>query len=219
VADGALFTITAGSGSISRNKVEYSNYAGGGGVFVTGNGSRLLMKGGRISDNEAHDSQLTSGHGGGVHVHNGAVFTMDHGAISGNHSRGNGGGVYVSENSSFIMRDGSISGNHIDHTYYQLRGPGVFVDGSGYFIKSGGVIYGAANAKNDAWEDETLQNYFISPIPKTTTLPPAGYSDNPAVPAGPGKGYAVQFGAFNLPGKPRDYTVTDSLSTNPLKGF
>jgi len=90
---------------------------GGAGVFVTGAGSRLEMRAGTITQNEA----INGSDGGGVTVTLNAEFEMFDGTISHNQTIGSGvlatgGGVMIhgtllNRGASFTMRGGLIHGN------------------------------------------------------------------------------------------------------------
>ena len=84
------------------------------------------MNGGLICDNE-----VTAGHGAGVYVTDGGVFTMNAGTISNNTANDRGGGVYISSDSSFHMNGGAISNNTA------LNGGGVCIASGSSFTMSG----------------------------------------------------------------------------------
>jgi len=114
---------------ITRNYGSTGAGAGGGGVYVTDNGS-FIMNGGEISDNRANASD-------GAGVWNGGSFTMYGGKISGNSGVANGGGG-VHNTGSFTMYGGTISGNTTNS-----NGGGVFTTGYGAtFSMYGGIISG-----------------------------------------------------------------------------
>lgn len=103
VRGGATFNMTGGE--ISHNE----GAASGGGVYVKDNGSTFIMSGDSIiTENKA----LNNGEGGGVHVGDGATFTMKGGKITNNTSNSwfGGGGVRV-WNATFEMSGGEITGN------------------------------------------------------------------------------------------------------------
>lgn len=62
--------------------------AGGGGVHLTGNGSRFVMKGGTIAGNNANC-------GGGIYSENYEGISILGGAIQGNRAAKHGGGIYI----------------------------------------------------------------------------------------------------------------------------
>jgi hypothetical protein len=120
-------------GSISNNTV--SSYgSGGGGVYVTGEGT-FTMKGGSIENN-------TASFGGGV-VNDG-TFTMENGSIEGNTASWSGGGVFVDSGGTFTMKGGAIRGNTAS-----VSGGGVYLYLTAVINKTGGTIYG-----NDASADQ-----------------------------------------------------------------
>jgi fibronectin type 3 domain-containing protein len=136
-------TFTMSGGTISSNTVASSIYGLGGGVYV--NSGTFTMTGGTISGN-------TSSGGGGVYMYSSGTFTMSGGTISGNNATSsNGGGVCVSSSVTFTMSGGTISGNTSSN-----GGGGVHVYANGTFTKSGNsIIYG-----NDA--DASLKNTAAS---------------------------------------------------------
>lgn len=109
----------------------------GGGVFVTGAGSKLTMTGGGISGNTANA-------GGGVGAESGTLNLSGTARIDGNTAKGNGGGVYVE--GAFTMQGGSITGNKATDNY--SLGGGVFVD-RGIFTMTDGRITGNAAGGGD----------------------------------------------------------------------
>jgi hypothetical protein len=142
------FTMSDGeiSGNTASSSSSYDSSYGGGGVYVTGDGT-FTMSGGEISGNTASSSSSSSSYspysygGGGVYVADNGTFTMNGGTISGNTASSSysysysyssyypsGGGVY----GTFTMSDGEISGNSA------FRGGGVY----GTVTKTGGIIYG-----------------------------------------------------------------------------
>ena len=99
------------------------------GVLLPDNGT-LIMNNGVIKNN----NNLRGG-GGGVFIHDGSLFTMTGGNITGNYAIV-GGGVFVNANGSFIITGGTITGNNAE------EGGGVAVNEGGNFDQSGGTIYG-----------------------------------------------------------------------------
>jgi len=142
-------TLTMSGGRIEKNIVDNLNGSlssgGGGGVYVGGTG-KFIMKGGRITENEASGYNPSVG-GGGVYVdgsYNGGdpirgQFTMEGGTIEKNKAYA-GGGVLVK--GIFNMKGGKITNNTSDN------GRGVRVH-DGTFDWYGGEIttnYGHGNA-------------------------------------------------------------------------
>jgi len=160
-------TFSMNGGEISGNTLTkgVAGLFGGGGVYVGEEGT-FTMNGGAISGNTVSSE---ANRGGGVYVT--GIFIMNNGKISGNTINssisGQGGGVCVFEG-AFFMNGGEISGNSVSTTltsqYAYARGGGVWVYSRyvspaisiGYFIMSGGVIYGsnaATNLRNTAKSD------------------------------------------------------------------
>jgi hypothetical protein len=146
---GGSFTME-GSAKVSGNTA-----LNGGGVWVstnhtggtTYNGTFIMKDNATVNDNISSNDDALNG-GGGVHVTNGATFTMEGGAtVSDNTSAANGGGVYVFAGTFTMEGSAVISGNSAS-----LKGGGVFLfnfNNDDYictFIKTGGTIYGDANA-------------------------------------------------------------------------
>ena len=93
----------------------------------------IIIDGGRQSE-----SSKTNNNGGAplVFVDNGAMLTMNAGAILQNNTAPNGGGVLVGNGSTFTMNGGKISGNTAN------IGGGVFMRHGGIFYMNGGTISG-----------------------------------------------------------------------------
>jgi hypothetical protein len=121
-----------GTLSMKAGSLITGNSSGGGGVYVSYNGS-FAMSGGAVSGN-------TGSNGGGVSVYEGS-FAMSGGAVSGNSSSSSyyGGGVYVTSG-SFAMSGGAVSGNS------SSSGGGVFVRNQGIFAMSGGAVSGNSSS-------------------------------------------------------------------------
>ena len=141
-----------GTAISSLNGGDALNLSNGGGVYLTGAGTRFHMQGGTIRKNEAvrtvnsvptmpgaplaSSMTVLAGNGGGVHVYDDAIFTMDDGSIYENTATAtgtdpanntsnlyllsNGGGVFVAgtavvgsaEAARFFMNGGTIRDNH-----------------------------------------------------------------------------------------------------------
>lgn len=86
---GYTCTIVMESGSVTGNtaRTTLGTY-GGGGVHLTGNGSRFVMKGGTIAGNNANC-------GGGIYSENHEGISILGGAIQGNRAAKHGGGIYI----------------------------------------------------------------------------------------------------------------------------
>ncbi len=130
-------------------------------IKVSGNDTDLTIRNEKDDATESNTDengelvigQITGGsakNGGGVHVSDGATFTLESGAISGNnatantpHDKGTGGaGVYV-HNGTFVMNGGEISNN----TAYR-DAAGVELDDKATFVMNGGTITGNETSKN-----------------------------------------------------------------------
>ncbi|MDR3002051.1 MAG: right-handed parallel beta-helix repeat-containing protein [Fibromonadaceae bacterium] len=145
VGSKAIFTMKGGE--ISGNIVSGSSKGNGGGVHA-GRGAKFMMEDGKISGNAV--SGKDGGYGGGVYLGNDksrlsysyVTFVMEGGEISGNSASDEGGGMYVNmdadEEYGITMKNGEIFGNTAI-----WAGGGVYVK-SGFFIKTGGIIYGFA---------------------------------------------------------------------------
>lgn len=139
VLEGSTFTMNGGEISYNQNRT--GNAVSGGGIYMTGGSA--VMSGGSIHHN-------ASTWGGGIHITNGAVFTMTGGEIHDNEAiKQYGGGVSVNIQGTFIMNGGSIYKNTAADT--GCIGGGVFVGQSSYvagtptdwckFIMNSGDIY------------------------------------------------------------------------------
>ena len=81
--------IMDGESTIDGNKASYR----GGAVYLTGNGSRFLMKNGTITNN------ITTGYeGGAIWATNYGGVTIEKGTISGNTAKTYGGAIYIKAN-------------------------------------------------------------------------------------------------------------------------
>ena len=124
---------TMEGGTISNNIATMN----GGGVFMKNTSSTFTMEGGTISNNIANnkssETNLGTGHGGGVHIDEG-TFTMSSGTISGNTAKENGGGVYVHLGGTFTMSGGTITDNTATS-----NGNGVYV-GSIFNLEGNGMV-------------------------------------------------------------------------------
>ena len=121
----------------------------GGGVFVTGAGSKLTITGGKIIGNKATGAS-PNGCGGGVAVEGGATFDMSGGSIQGNTSeQDNGGGVAVRTGAQFTLSGTAQIGggdpaqaNKAENLY---SGGGVFVDDATFTMLGGSVMGNTAH--------------------------------------------------------------------------
>ncbi len=118
--------------SITGNKALGSS-GNGGGLAVTGTGTRVTMKSGTISGNSAENA-------GGVLCQNtDCKFVFSGGSIRNNSSRVSGGGIYVSTGSSLTMNGGTVSGNTT-----KSSGAGIF------FLRSSGTLSSGTISGNTA---------------------------------------------------------------------
>ena len=86
----ASFTMS-GKSEISSNTATTSLGAyGGGGVYLSGNGSRFIMNDGFITDNVAENS-----YGGAIFSQNWRGITLNGGSITGNSAKMHGGAIYI----------------------------------------------------------------------------------------------------------------------------
>ncbi|EMB24030.1 InlB B-repeat-containing protein [Treponema denticola] len=107
----------------------------GGGLYVYGYGSKLILDNSIIGGSEAGDgNKAVNGIGGGIFIENSGLFTMNSGEISGNTGKKGGGVGIFGTNSSFEMTGGTIIGNSASYG----EGGGVFVNG--FFRIKGPVI-------------------------------------------------------------------------------
>ncbi len=116
----------------------------GGGVFVTGAGSKLTMTGGKIIGNKATGAS-PNGCGGGVAVEGGATFDMSGGSIQGNTSeQDNGGGVTVRTGAQFTLSGtaqiGGSKPGDANKAAYRYSGGGVFVDDATFTMLGGSIM-------------------------------------------------------------------------------
>ena len=124
----SVITVEAGATLCLEQIIVRGAYKNGSGGGVYNQGTLVLEKGARISDN------TISNVGGGVY--NGGTFTMNAGAEILDNSAPGGGGVY--NGSIFTMTGGKISGNEASH--FWAEGGGVCNDGT--FTMTGGTIAG-----------------------------------------------------------------------------
>ena len=126
-------------------KISNNTATNGGGVFMKGGNTEItLSDNAEISNNQAvseSGGELSTGHGGGVHVDDGAFSISDSVIITNNEAKKDGGGVYVHFGGTFVMSGGEISDNMA-----ATNGGGVCADTTGTttgtFEMSGGTISG-----------------------------------------------------------------------------
>lgn len=118
---------------ISGNAAEKS--ACGGGIFVSGEGSQVVIDGAVITKN-------TAKYGGGAICQTKSSITVKSGAITQNTSSSNGGGLYVSTGTTLNLEGGEISKNTS-----KLNGGGI------YFLTSNLKMSGGKISGNTAKTD------------------------------------------------------------------
>ena len=118
-------------GSVTGNT---SSYSYGGGLYCTGDGGKIEISGGEISENQAAI-------GGGVYVANPAALEMSGGEVRGNTAQsGDGGGIYMAGTQSAQISGGEISDNEASSG----MGGGIYFRG----YASGGVNTTELNLDN-----------------------------------------------------------------------
>jgi len=136
-SNGVMFTVRKDVTFILDNNVTLHGRSKNTGsmVYVAPEGTFKMRTGSAIIGNNIKNSDVNSGHSGGVLVD--GTFEMSGGAISGNTGWKRGGGVSLIKrsNAHFIMIDGIISNNDAP------EGGGVYVEG-GKFTMRGGTITG-----------------------------------------------------------------------------
>jgi len=125
------------------------------GIIVThtvGTNGRGVMNAGKLFlvDGEISGNILTANEGGGVFIVNDAIFTMQGGVISNNHSPIEGGGV--NNEGTFIMQGGVISnntaGNHgggVRNFYREFNMSGGAIFNNTAINGNGGGVYSVGN--------------------------------------------------------------------------
>lgn len=138
-------TLTLENATIGGSVADGNKAKNGGGIYVAGAGSTGEMTDGKISFNEASNTDDTS-LGGGICIKDKASFTMKRGTINYNKSTPHlshtayGGGVCVvgsqpdDKHASFTLQTGTIDHNTADY------GGGVMADSGGEFTMTGGDI-------------------------------------------------------------------------------
>lgn len=125
---------TSGSGSLKLygGKISGNEAPNGGGIYVTGSGSTLVIDGGTIESNTATGTSTSSGRGGGICAANGTV-TLSGGIVTQNKAN-YGGGVSVSGGST-VMSGIEVTGNTAN------QGGGAYTTGtSASFTMNNGTI-------------------------------------------------------------------------------
>ena len=182
-------TLDFTGGKISNNTAVNS----GGGMYV-GEGSRISMTGGEISQNQAPL-------GGGIETGDGGVFVMNSGKFSGNVSSNKGGAVYLNSGADMTMTGGVIEKNKVTAGgegagIYVAEGgklklseaPG-FGSGSnantaaidGYSTKeNGGEAYGSNDVRQDIFLKGYLGQKNGNPIPAKSVVVTGAFADTVA---------------------------------------
>jgi len=224
-----------GTAVSSPNGGDALNLSNGGGVYLTGAGTRFHMHNGTIRKNEAvrtvnsvptmpgiplaSSMTVLAGNGGGVHVYDDAIFTMDDGSIYENTATAtgtdpanntsnlfllsNGGGVMVAgtavvgsaEAARFFMNGGTVRDNHAIGTAasastFSGNGGGVSVMSRVQFHMTGGVISG--NTATDR---------------NTTTTPSQGLRRGNGAGVYLGRGFSTGLSLRMTGGEIRDHTT------------
>ena len=86
----ASFTMSGKSEISSNTAKTLTTTTGGGGVYLSGNGSRFIMNDGFITDNVAENSC-----GGAIFSQNWRGITLNGGSITGNRAKMHGGAIYI----------------------------------------------------------------------------------------------------------------------------
>ena len=162
------FISNTGAVASTGSGVNGINLSRGGGVYLTGSGTRFIMNGGEITKNEVVQTVSGAFRGGaGVAVDAGAVFEMHAGEITKNIATAmqsqryqGGGGVLVGGNvagmgnSEFLMYGGTIAENHATYAGNAETGPG---EGGGVLVAPFGdfTMYGGAITHNFARANES----------------------------------------------------------------
>lgn len=156
VTGGSRFVMEAGwTGSIENREQ---------GVVAAGSGTTVEMNNGFIQKNNSYRADYytagitTHKAGGGVVLSDGAQFTMNGGAITGNQTYQYGAGVYlVGAGTTFIMNKGKITGNST--LAYQISSTNtsvLFSKGVGIFADTGTIVnIGDGNGQQ---EDTVISN-------------------------------------------------------------
>lgn len=133
---GGVFTsygkLEIDGGTISGNITD----GGAGGVYAS-TGSAMVMKSGKVVNNQAKSS------GGGIVAQGvGTVFTLAGGEVSGNQSKGSAAGVLTQGKAEMVMTGGTVKGN-----VSQANGGGIYISTKSKLTMTGGSVTGNA-AKN-----------------------------------------------------------------------
>ncbi len=179
VEGGAEFTLK--DSAVKNNKMTTytaaSSSAKGGGVYVKGTGSKLILEGtSEISGNEVKHGDGSPDiptWGGGVCLESSATFTMKNGTVKNNKCIGTntircvGGGVYAASYARFNFEGGTISGNSAG------IGKGVYIqyfNGNAYMTMSGGA---KVDSNNDVYFGSTGGNPAFITVTRALSNSPA----------------------------------------------
>ena len=123
IKDGAL--ITGNKASENGGGIMMSGL----GAMTSGEGSKIIMTGGEVSNNTAKNA-------GGILIQTKSALELSGGKITGNQARDGGGGIYISTGTLLTMTGGSITSNTSTND-----GGGVYLLRSTAVIKGGSVSY------------------------------------------------------------------------------
>jgi hypothetical protein len=133
--------------SDTANKFGYA-----GGVFLGGQ-STFIMKGGKITGNEAGNF------GGGIvlsgNVIGGTTFTMEGGVIAGNKAGTTGGGIYMAPGSSFTLKRGTVYGKDTDN------GASKNIAGAESDSNTGHAIYDGRTGTSQAYDTNVSSEFSL----------------------------------------------------------
>lgn len=150
---GYTCTIVMESGSVTGNtaRTTLGTY-GGGGVHLTGNGSRFVMKGGTIAENNANC-------GGGIYSENYEGISILGGAIQGNRAAKHGGGIYA-DNGVTVRLAGYLLNNHAG-----TAGADLYLTAGSTEDKNRNVLVLRRVSKDDDWTlvdcGHTIDGWYI----------------------------------------------------------
>ncbi|QQO09660.1 right-handed parallel beta-helix repeat-containing protein [Breznakiella homolactica] len=148
--------IIQGNASIWGNNATY-----GGGVYVWGNQSSFIMRGGTIGGYNSGEGNTSSGGGGGLEVAYGQFRMEGDAKIIGNKTTAQGGGgIHLSQGASFTM-----TGNTLIEKNEAPQGGGVNNPDTTTFTMTGGIIRGniaSTNGGGVATSSHTTSGFTMS---------------------------------------------------------
>ena len=148
---GGIYAVKGPQLDVSKSRVKLNGGTISGNT-ATNSGGGVSVYGLKVQCDTDADGILVKGnssqgyYGGGIHLEDGASFTMNSGTVADNTSAECGGGVFV-RNSEMIQNGGVISGNA------SSTGGGIWMDAHSTVTVNGGVIGGSADNKNTASVD------------------------------------------------------------------